>query len=203
MTNPDYTHIALVVDRSGSMASIKTDMEGGLKTYLEEQAALPGKCLVDLTIFDTDIDQVYTGRPVGSATVGIVPRGATALLDAIGKTVVSLGERLAKLSEDDRPEHVIVATITDGYENSSREFTHGTLQQLIEEQQAKWNWKFVFLGAGLDASKQGAGMGMAKGMSSHYAPTSAGVAMGTQSLSNYTSAVRGGDQDAKLDEDSA
>jgi len=203
MTNPEYAHIGLIVDRSGSMIAIKSDMEGGLRTFLKEQAALPGKCLVDFSIFDTEFDEVYTNRPVKSATVQIKPRGGTALLDAIGKAVVSLGERLAALSEDDRPETVIVAIITDGMENSSREWTLDKVKELIEAQQSQWSWKFVFLGANMDAVSVGGGMGMAKGMSMGYEASAAGTRIGTQSLSNYTTAVRGGDKDAKLDEESA
>jgi len=201
VTNPEYTHIALVVDRSGSMTTIKKDMEGGLQTFLKEQAELPGKCLVDLTIFDTVIEEVYTGRPVKSATVAIEPRGGTALLDAIGKAVVSLGERLAKMSEDDRPENIIVAIITDGEENSSREWTSVTIKDLVEQQQTEWSWKFVFLGANMDAFSVGHGMGMAKGMSSTYAANAAGVRAGAQSLGTYTTAVRSGQKDAKLVEE--
>jgi len=204
MTNPEYTHISLIVDRSGSMVSIRKDMEGGLKTFLKEQAALPGKCLVDLSIFDTEFDEVYTGRPVKSATVEIVPRGGTALLDAIGKAIVSLGERFSALSEDDRPENVIVAIITDGMENSSREWTLDKVKALVEQQQTAWSWKFVFLGANMDAVSTGEGMGFAKGFSQGYTADAAGTRGGTQSLSNYATKVRGGDKDAKLtDEESA
>jgi len=203
MTNPDYTHISLIVDRSGSMITIKSDMEGGLRTFLKDQAALPGKCLVDLAIFDTEFEQVYTGRPVADARVALVPRGGTALLDAIGKTVVSLGERLSHMSADDRPENVIVAIITDGEENSSREWELDQIKKLIEMQQSEWSWKFVFLGANMDAIAAGSGMGLAKGMSMGYQASAAGTRVGTQSLSNYTTAVRGGKKDAKLDKDSA
>jgi len=203
MTNPDYTHIALIVDRSGSMVTIKSDMEGGLNTFLEDQAKIPGKCLVDLHIFDTEYETVYENRSVGSAKVQIVPRGGTALLDAIGKTVVSLGEKLSRMDGDKRPEIVIVAIITDGEENSSREWELDEVKKLIEMQQSEWSWKFVFLGANMDAIAAGSGMGLAKGMSMGYTASAAGTRIGTQSLSNYTTSVRSGKKDAKLDEDSA
>lgn len=171
MTNPDYTHLALVVDRSGSMASIKTDMEGGIRTLLTEQAALPGELHIDVTTFDTQIERPYVNC-VADDVKGelIIPRGGTALYDAVGDTVVRLGERLAELDEDDRPGKVIILVVTDGRENSSHEYNAETVKALVTKQRDEFQWEFIFLGtAEADAFTAGDNMGFARGSTMTFA----------------------------------
>ena len=105
MTDSQDTHIAVVADRSGSMASIVKDMNGGLKSFLDEQAKFPGTLTVDITTFDTVVEKPNSFAAVSDVKFPvIVPRGGTALYDALGSTVVSLGESLAKLPEERRPQ---------------------------------------------------------------------------------------------------
>ena len=85
----------------------------------------------------------------------------TALLDAVGRAINETGERLAKMNEQDRPGLVIFVIMTDGLENSSREFTKSQVKEMIEEQQSKYNWHFTFLGADQDAFAEAGGLGIA------------------------------------------
>ncbi|WP_234390688.1 hypothetical protein [Nocardia suismassiliense] len=64
MTNPDLTLIAVLLDRSGSMQSIKSDTEGGFSAFIEEQRKLPKTIEVTLAQFDTEYECVYANRPV-------------------------------------------------------------------------------------------------------------------------------------------
>lgn len=191
MVNSSYTHLAVIADRSGSMFSIAEDMNGGLETFLKEQDALEGTLLVDITVFDGSVEQTVTdGKVEDIAFPIIVPRGSTALNDAMGITITSLGERFAKMDEDERPGKVIVLVITDGHENSSREYTASQVKDLVTRQQDEWNWEFVFLGANIDSFAVGGGYGVNAGSTLNYTADSAGVASALRSASAYVSTTR-------------
>ncbi|MCX4750967.1 VWA domain-containing protein [Kitasatospora sp. NBC_01287] len=190
MTNPDRRHIAIVLDRSGSMQTVKTDTEGGLRAFLAAQADAPGDTTVSLYQFDTSYDTVYENAPLADVPhFTLVPRGGTALLDAVGRTITTVGAQLAALPAGDRPGEVIVVILTDGEENSSREFNLHHVKRLITEQQGTYGWQFVFLGADQDAFAAAGGMGIRadttlsySGEHTHRSMTNAGrmVARGTQ-----------------------
>jgi len=191
MTDATYTHLAVVADRSGSMANIAKDMNGGLETFLTEQDALAGKLKVDIVTFDTTVETPVIDGTVSDVTFPvIVPRGGTALNDALGETIVKLGERFAALDEDSRPGKVLVLVITDGYENSSREFSAEQVKELVTKQQDEWDWEFVFLGANIDAFAVGGGYGINAGGTLNYTASAAGVASALRSAGEYVTTSR-------------
>ena len=162
MTNPQRTDITIVLDRSGSMASVKSDVEGGFARFLEDQRKLPGECTLSLTQFDSEaVEEVYVARPIAEApAMSLHPRGMTPLLDAVGRTITRTGERLAALSESERPGRVLFLIITDGIENASREFSKAQIRELIERQRRVYQWDFIYLGANVDAFAEAGGMGI-------------------------------------------
>jgi hypothetical protein len=163
MTNPNLTHIYFLLDRSGSMESIRLDTEGGFDAFIREQQQTPGECRVTLAQFDTEYEEVYRDRPVGEVPpLHLQPRGMTALLDSIGRLVGEAGARLAALPEDERPGIVIVGIMTDGHENSSRELSHPQVKAMIERQTKEYGWQFLYLGADQDAIEVGASIGVPK-----------------------------------------
>ncbi len=169
MTNPNLTHIAFLLDRSGSMQSIKDDTEGGFNAFIAEQRKEPGECRVTLAQFDNEYEEVYRDLPLAEVpALRLVPRGSTALLDSIGRLVTSTGERLAALPEDERPGIVIVGIMTDGHENASREWTHQAVKALIEQQTKTYGWQFLYLGADQDAIEVGSSIGVAAANSMTY-----------------------------------
>jgi uncharacterized protein YegL len=193
VTDKDYTHLAFVVDRSGSMNGIHTDMNGAITKMLADQQGQPGYCLVDITTFDTVVEQPYTNvRPDDVKGEIIVPRGGTALLDAIGVTVVTLGERFAKMDEADRPSQVIIVVVTDGMENSSREYNRQQIKALVEEQTDRWGWTFIYLAANVDAFATGSNMGFAKGSTIAFAASGVGTQSVYDSTSNLVTRTRSG-----------
>src|SRR5688572_16375126 len=97
MTDPNYTALLLVIDRSGSMAVIRDDMVGGITTMLAEQATQPGKLTVDVVTFDTEIETQCSLADPRDVEVVLEPRGATALFDAIGQSVTAFGRVLASM----------------------------------------------------------------------------------------------------------
>lgn len=188
-----YTHVLVIVDRSGSMSVIKEDTQGGLNTYVADQAAQPGECRITLVEFDTKIDTVHQDVAAADMPSYVLhPRGGTALYDAIGQSCSELGAALAAKPEEERPAHVVVVILTDGHENSSREYTLPVVKEMVERQTAEWNWEFTFLGANQDAVLTGQGLGIAFERSLTYAATPDGVANTFAVASASTSMLRSG-----------
>jgi len=166
----DLTDITMVIDRSGSMDSIKTDAEGGINTFIESQKSEPGEALLTLVQFDTEYEFVHQGVPIGSVPkFKLVPRGSTALLDAVGRAISEAGTRLAAIEEAQRPGLVVFVIVTDGAENSSKEFTREKIREMIEHQQSAYKWQFTFLAANQDAFAEGASLGIAQAGTAGYA----------------------------------
>lgn len=178
MTNANYTHITFILDRSGSMSSIRQDVIGGFNSFVEDQKKGDGKCTFTLVKFDNEYEVSYNGtevalvQPLNSTTY--VPRGTTALLDAIGRGITETGAFLAKMSEEDRPLHVIFVIQTDGAENASVEYTHEKIKEMISHQTDKYSWKFVYLGADQDAFAMAHTYGINAGNTMAYANSSNG-----------------------------
>ncbi|MEO0605834.1 MAG: vWA domain-containing protein [Myxococcota bacterium] len=173
----DLTDITLVVDRSGSMHSIRDDAQGGINALIADQAKQPGDALITLVQFDTEYEFVHTGVPVREVPpYTLVPRGSTALLDAVGRAIGETGARLAALPEDQRPGLVAFVVATDGHENSSRELTKAQVREMIEHQQTVYQWQFTFLGAGADAFAEAGGMGIDRAGVARYAREKIGSA---------------------------
>ncbi|WP_183096456.1 vWA domain-containing protein, partial [Nocardioides stalactiti] len=191
MTRADLTHLYFLLDRSGSMQSIKADTEGGFAAFIEEQRAAAGECRVTLAQFDNDYEVVYSGRPlVDVPPLDLQPRGSTALLDAMGRLITAAGAELAARPEDERPGTVIVAIMTDGYENASQEWTHPAIKALVEQQTSDYAWQFLYMGADQDAIEVGASLGVAAGASVTYGrgKTKDAMALNSQKLARMRSA---------------
>lgn len=184
----DYTKIVFVVDRSGSMSSIVNDVIGGYNRFIADQKALKhGTCDVSLYQFDTLYQTVYENTPIDFVkdldNKTFVPRGATALLDAVGTTIKNVGSQLAKLQESERPEKVLVVIITDGEENSSRTYTWDQIKKDVEHQTNVYKWQFTYIGANQDAWQVGANLGISHEASLTYAANATGTANAFSSLS--------------------
>lgn len=185
MTNPDYTALLFIIDRSGSMSMIKEDMEGGINGVLEEQKKLPGEVTVDVAYFDNVVNYDEKFLSLDSASIEIKPRGMTALHDAIVSSTTEFGDALSQLPEEDRPGTVMVVIVTDGHENASKEAKISDVKNIITQQQDVYGWEFLFLGANQDAMETGASFGLAKGSTMTYAATRGG----TMDASNFIGAT--------------
>lgn len=194
MTDKNKTLIAALLDRSGSMSSSVRATQDGFNELINGQKSEPGDAVVTLAQFDDVYEVVYHNKPLGEVPpLVLVPRGMTALLDGIGKLITDTGQELAKLDEDQRPGTVICLIMTDGGENSSREWNWASVKKLIAEQQEKYSWKFIFIGANINAEKVGGDLGLSRDQvlqfNSHdYTANKAAYG----AVSNYTSMLRGG-----------
>jgi len=173
------------------MEEIRNDTIGGVNAFVAEQAKQPGECHFTLTQFDTEFDLVYSG-PVAKfpdlTSETYVPRGMTALWDAMGKAIVAAGTRFKNMPDNARPGKVIFVIYTDGFENSSQEFKPAALKALIERQRSVYKWDFIFLGANQDAVLTAKDLGISNSMS--VAPTTAGTASTYVSTSALINAKR-------------
>jgi Mg-chelatase subunit ChlD len=167
----DLTDITLVIDRSGSMESIRSDAEGGVNTFIAEQAKQQGECRITLVQFDTEYEFLQRGvNAVKCPPYQLVPRGSTALLDAVGRAINETGARLADLPEAARPGLVVFVITTDGEENSSKEFTRDQVKKMIAHQRDVYKWQFTFLAANPEAFAEAGGMGIAADQAAQFAP---------------------------------
>lgn len=149
----NYTDITVLLDRSGSMQSIKAAMESGFDEFVGQHKQNPTTQLT-LIQFDGIDDQAvsYTARPVADVPrLSLDPRGWTPLLDAFCKAIDATGSRLAKMAERERPNKVLFLIVTDGQENRSKTYKREDVRARVEKQQNTYNWEFVYLGANQDA----------------------------------------------------
>lgn len=151
----DLSEIVIILDESGSMGSCKSDIIGGVNLFLENQKRIKGEVRITLVKFSDYYkivnDAVLLDQVAYLDENNYTPSFSTALLDSVGKTIDTIGKRLGDTPETERPERVIFAVITDGYENSSREFTRNQVFQMVSHQKEKYSWQFIFLGADIDA----------------------------------------------------
>lgn len=150
------------------MSDIWSDVEGGLKTLVDEQKEAEGDANLTLILFDGDdpAEFVIDGKDVQDvefSLTGYSPRGMTPLRDAMMRAMNHIGSKLDAMHEDNKPGKVVFITYTDGLENASRETDGATLRDKVTEQTDKYDWDFVFLGADIDAITEGGNMGFSGG----------------------------------------
>lgn len=161
----DYTHITILLDTSGSMAPITNDVIGGYNSFIQNQQELGDNASISLYTFNDRIEGYRIPEPINSARFltrnTYVPFGATALFDAIAQSIKDTGNYLLGIEEDDRPNKVIFAIITDGEENASRNgYTKNLIADMIKHQQDLYSWEFIFIGANQDSFSEASSLGI-------------------------------------------
>lgn len=174
----NLTEIISLLDRSGSMGGLEKETISGYNGFVEKQSRMDGEAIITTVLFDDKYEVLWNGIDIKEAKITekeYFVRGCTALLDAVGKTIIEVGARLSKTEEGDRPDKVIFVIITDGKENASREFTYEKVNELIKHQKNKYNWEFVFLGANIDVEKEAENLGIPLKNTYRYVTTKAGL----------------------------
>ena len=155
-------YVAMIVDRSGSMETMGNEVMNGFNKFLEEQTRRGDTCIATVTRFDDQVDIMHHAVPIHAIPKAnaktFKPRGTTALLDAIGKTIKKMEKKMKDMSE--KPKKIMVMILTDGCENASKSFTHKSIMDSIKRLEATGNWQFVYVGANQDAIKVGESYGM-------------------------------------------
>lgn len=185
-SKPTPTDITLIIDRSGSMGGQRDDVIGGINTFFDEQLKQPGEALVTLIQFDDVYEVNYALKPLTEVkhltTSTYVPRGTTALYDALGRALTAISTEA---------NNQVVVVMTDGAENASREFTQAAVKQLVEAAQAR-GVTVIFLGANIDSFQVGGSLGIRSANTVNYDATASGFAKAASTMSYATSNVRSG-----------
>jgi hypothetical protein len=197
MTKLGYSHIEIVLDRSGSMWKIRTDVVGGYNEFVTSQQKEPGKATYSLTQFSShnhyEVLQNFVNLKDARllTSENYIPNGNTALLDAIGKRIVSVGEKLSNMKEEDRPSSIIFVIYTDGEENDSKEYNKTGILAMIKEQEEMYNWRFLYLSsdpnAFHDAGSYGINMGRTMNLGKSGQSTRAAYSVTSCLVSQYRS----------------
>ena len=192
MTDPNYNALLVVLDRSGSMSSIKGEMQAGLQALIDEQAKEPGLLTVDLIQFDNVIETVCVMQDAKTVRVTLEPRGGTALYDALGVAINGFSKSIEGLPEHARPSKITLVAVTDGAENSSQEYDLLTVKNLIQKKQNEDQWEMVFLGANQDAVMSGQRLGFQADASMTFEANAGGVQAMADSSSRFIRDARQG-----------
>ncbi len=204
------TELVFILDKSGSMSGLETDTIGGYNSMLEKQRAVEGECYITTVLFNNNYELLHDRidiRGVSKITgkeyqVG----GSTALYDAIGRTIHKIANAQKNTSDEYRAENVMFVIITDGMENSSREYSLGKIKHMIEQQKESYGWEFIFLGANIDAVETAESFGISHDRAQDFHADGEGVSLNFKVLNdvvtNYrTSAEVSNDWNFKIRED--
>ena len=191
------TEMVFILDRSGSMHGLEKDTIGGFNRLLEQQCSADGEARVTAVLFDDRYELLYDNVDIRSVPTltekEYFARGTTALLDAVGKTIDAVGERLAATPEEERPAKVIFAITTDGLENASKIYSLKKVKEMIEHQTTKYSWEFLFFGANIDVFDAVHGMGIPISRTMQFAATEAGIDTCYRCMSLSMSGLRRGE----------
>lgn len=172
------TQMVFVLDMSGSMSPLTMETIGGYNAMIADQKKEEGDALVTTVLFDHRYNMIHDGMNIKE-----VKDMTTAEYMPAGMTINHVGQKLAAMPEEERPEKVIFTIVTDGAENSSKEFDWETVRNMIKHQREKYSWVFTFLGANIDVDRVSDNLGIDKMLSKRYTASK----IGTQKVFNATS----------------
>lgn len=167
-----FTDITVLLDRSGSMSSIKEPMETAFNRFIEEQRAVPTTKLTLIQFDDiNDQEMVYGNVPITFVEkLKLDPRGNTPLIDALCQVIDNTGKRYSRLLESERPDQVVLVVITDGQENASRIYKRKDVFDRITRQKNQYNWQIIYLGANQDSFAESQSYGINWGSTLKWTP---------------------------------
>ena len=190
----NLTELVFILDKSGSMSGLEKDTIGGYNSLMEKQRKLDGECVITTVLFDNRYELLHDRIDLRAVTpitekeyfVG----GATALLDAIGRTIHKIAAVQEHTAEEYRAEKVMFVIITDGEENASREYSAAQVKELIKRQKERYGWEFVFLGDNIDAVETAGRFGIDANRAVDYVPDGRGTELNFRMMSETVAAFR-------------
>jgi uncharacterized protein YegL len=188
------TELVFILDKSGSMSGLEKDTIGGYNSMLEKQKAIEGECYITTVLFDNNYELLHDRIDIKAVTPitdkEYMVGGSTALLDAIGRTIHKISNAQKHTADDYRAEKVMFVIITDGEENSSREYSAEKIKALIERQKKSYGWEFIFLGANIDAVETAGRFGISADRAQNYYADSEGVELNFQVMNETVAMFR-------------
>lgn len=190
----NLTELVFILDKSGSMSGLKKDTIGGYNSMLEQQRKVDGECVITTVLFDNCYELLHDRIDI-RAVAPITEKeyfvgGSTALLDAIGKTIHKIDTAQKNTSDAYLAEKVMFVIITDGYENSSREYSSQKVKSMIEHKKEKYGWEFIFLGANIDAVETAGRFGINADRAVDYVPDGEGTELNFRMMSETVATFR-------------
>lgn len=190
----DFTELVFILDRSGSMSGLEKDTIGGFNSMLQKQRELAGECRITTVLFDNRYELLHDRIDIRAVSpmsekeyfVG----GSTALIDAVGATLNKMISVQKNTAKEYRAEKVMFVIITDGEENSSREYSLQKVKEMIEYEKEKYGWEFVFLGANIDAVQTAGHFGISAERAVDYVPDSEGTALNFSAMAQAVAEFR-------------
>ena len=190
----DYTHICIILDASGSMSSIESDIKGSFNTFLDKQREEPGKTVFDLFQFSDEVERLVKSADLALFKDDLMAKytcsGCTALNDAVCTAIDTMGREFSEMPESERPENVLCVIITDGEENASKEFSTDDVKKRIQHQQDVYKWEFLFLAANQDAFETGSALGIRENFCKGFVADSKGIACMCAHVTSYATSIR-------------
>lgn len=190
----NHSHIKIILDRSGSMAELWDETVGSVNAFLSDQRLVPGTANVTISLFSDKFETIARGdiatiEPIDSNKHR--PCGMTRLLDALGIGINELGKELLDTPEAERPDAVVVLIQTDGKENNSQEYKDPTtIKKMVQHQQDKYGWKFIFGAADMASIELANSVGIATIKDDHYVASADGTKALYESFSTRTRSAR-------------
>lgn len=182
MSQTENMDLIFIMDRSGSMGGAEKDTIGGFNSFIQKELKNDKNTKVTTVLFDHEYELLYKRKAIAE-----VPeltdneywvRGSTALLDAIGRTINTLDKEINNKT--------LVVIMTDGYENSSHEYTKQQIQTLI----ANHNWEFIYIGADIDSYSEAANFGIRRSRVANYVKSKQGISDAFDAVENATVSLR-------------
>ena len=190
----NLTELVFILDRSGSMAGLEKDTIGGFNAMIEKQRGEPGEALISTVLFDNETEVIHDRIPLDRVPAltekEYFVRGCTALLDAVGGAIHHIGNVHKYAREEDRPEKTLFVITTDGMENASHFYTYDQVKAMIQRQQEKYGWDFLFLGANIDAAREAARFGIRADRAANYYADSVGTEVVYEAVNEAVCQVR-------------
>ena len=193
-TTTEPVQIICILDRSGSMRSLAEDTIGGYNSFLEKQKKESGKATVTTVIFDNKYEKI-----IDNVDLEIAPeltsseyyaRGTTALLDAVGRTIMETAGNMEKEGICPAKRRVLIIIMTDGLENASVEYNKSSVKEMINATTNEYGWNYIFMGANIDSIAEATSIGIRADHASNYTHNQAGVRKSFAQMDTVASEVR-------------
>lgn len=198
----DVTELVFILDCSGSMGGLEEETISGYNNLLHQQRSKSGQVFVTTVFFNHEIKVVHSRIPIQEicpiTREDYITGGCTALLDAVGGTISKVDSLQKAGGPKGQTSRVLIAIITDGYENSSQDFTYDQVKKLIQRQKTERDWQFIFLGANIDAVAEGERFGIDMDHSVKFMNDSEGVRRNFEAVSSLCMNII---EDCKLQSD--
>lgn len=199
----DLTEVVFILDRSGSMSGLESDTIGGFNSMIAKQRKEEGEAYISTVLFDDRSEVIYDRVPVSKVEPmndqQYYVRGCTALLDALGGAIHHIANVHKYAREEDRPARTIFVITTDGYENASRIYDYKKVKSMVEKEQEKNGWEFIFLGANIDAITEAGKFGIRADRAVNYESDRTGTALNYEAVSKTLCAMRCAESAAEMD----